>query len=1219
MLSGTERDQQALLAFKENIIHDPQGALSSWNKSLHFCNWEGIICSKRHKRVTTINLSSKGLVGSMSSDIGNMSFLSEIILYNNNLQGMIPQEVHRLSRLKVLNLGRNALEGNIPDTFGRAHRLVILELFSNKLTGMIPASVFNLSLLNVFNLANNQLEGSIPSDIGLTLPNLQKILLSNNKFTGSIPISLSNASRLQSIDFNFNNFSGPIAVDFGRLPYLQKLGLENNNLGLGKQDDLSFFDSMINCSSIKILELGSNNFHGSLPRSVANFSNELTMISLADNQISGSIPTEICEFINLIFLSLEGNKFTGVFPSEITKLGKLQRVLLSNNRLSGNIPASIGNLSMLDELHLENNELNGTIPPSLGLCPMLVLLELSRNNFSGTIPNKLFNISPFSIKLNLSQNHLVGSLPAGIGALKTLAALDISENELSGSIPTQLGECFALDSLYMQGNFIHGNISQSMEMLRGMQNFDISRNEFSGKIPDFFETLSLKYLNVSWNNLQGEVHTKGIFANASAFSVVGNNGLCGGIPELQLPKCSSHGSHKHKMHWVQVLILIGAIQVPLATGCYIWLKRTKGKPLSFLESKINTSPIQLSYELLHQATDGFSRNNLVGEGNSGLVYKGKFCSPPYNGKDLTVRVFKPQASIYFITECEALRNIRHKNIIKIRNTCTSIDENNKKFTATVYDFMEHGSLDRWNHLTSESSHDELSMPQILSLDTRINIAIDVASALDYIHNQADNPLIHCNLKQSNILLDTDMRAHLSNFGLAKFLAKLGSTSHSSFNGFVGTLGYAPPEYYQGCMVSTKGDVYSYGIILLEMFTGKKITDPMFHGSFKLQKFVSNALSDRIDDVIHPFYLHELNRYDAAKAKASLVMLLDIGVKCTQNLPKFRPDIRDILSVLETVKSIFKASKDGIQAFDERSFLDAVLMARRYKKSLLWNRTEVLKVPSGRHEEENFGRANRTIHTARQSINPSPDITQNSVTVSYMDLHKATNGFSSTNLVGAGGFGSVYKGIFHQEKFRLVTHSGIETGTGTAVAIKVFNLQRRGAVRSFNTEYQTLKMIDHKYIVKIITTCTSVDQEGHDFRAIVYELMDHGSLEMWLHPTNKTYHDGPVTPRMLSLLARINIAIDVACALDYLHRQCKHCIIHCDLKPGNILIDKNMFARIADFGLAISLHESPNMNQCSSPTGIRGTTGYIAPGKVTITLELKCNMNSIGANLSIYMF
>ncbi|KAK1377935.1 Protein kinase domain-containing protein [Heracleum sosnowskyi] len=933
-------------------------------------------------------------------------------------------------------------------TLGRVDRLVTLELFSNKLSGMIPASVFNLSLLNVFNLADNQLQGSIPSDFGLTLPNLQKIQLSNNRFTGSIPVSLSNASKLQVIDLQFNHFSGPISVDFGRLLYLQKLGLESNNLGLGEQSDLSFLDSLTNCSSIKILELGGNNFQGSLPPSVANLSNELTMISLADNQISGSIPSEISKFINLIFLSLKGNQFTGIIPSEIVKLGKLQRVLLSNNRLSGNIPTSIGNLSMLDEMHLENNELNGTIPPSLGHCPMLVLLELSQNNLSGTIPNKLFDISPFAVKLNLSQNHLVGSLPAGIGALKTLVELDVSENELSGLMPTQLGDCIALESLYMQGNFIQGNISNSMKKLRGMRNFDISRNKLSGEIPDFFETLSLKYLNLSWNDLEGEVRTKGVFANANAFSIVGNNGLCGGIPELQLPRCNGHGSHKHKMTWVQVLILIGSIQVLLAIGFYIWFRRKRGKTVSFSESNIYTSPVKFSYELLYQATDGFSRKNLLSEGNFGLLYKGRFFSPANGETDLAVKVFKSQASNCFITECEALRNIRHKNIIKIKSTCRSPEESNKKFTAIVYEFMEHGSLDRWKQLTIESSHNELSMPQILNLDTRINIAIDVANALDYIHNQVDNPLIHCNLKLSNILLDTDMSARVSNFRMAKFLTELGSTSQSSFNGFVGTLGYAPPEYYQGSMVSTKGDVYSYGIILLEMLTGKKITDPMFHGSFKLQNFVSNALSDRVNDTIDSFNLHELNRYDAEKAKACLVMLLNTGLRCAQKLPQFRPDIRDILSVLETIRSVFKASRVGTEEYAERIFQDAVLMAQRYKKNLLWNRMELPQVPSGSPGEEYLGRADWIIDTARQFINPSLEITSNAVTVSYKDLHKATNGFSSTNLVGAGGFGSVYKGIFHPKKNRLlVTHSGIEAETGTAVAIKVFNLQQRGACKS----------------------------------------------------------------------------------------------------------------------------------------------------------------------------
>nr|XP_017223247.1 PREDICTED: probable LRR receptor-like serine/threonine-protein kinase At3g47570 isoform X2 [Daucus carota subsp. sativus] len=1049
--------------------------------------------------------------------------------------------------------------------------------------------------------------GSIPSDFGFALPNLQKIQLSNNKFTGNIPISLSNASRLQVIDLQFNNFSGPVSIDFGRLLHLQNLVLESNNLGLGGQSDLSFLNSLINCSSLKILKLGGNNFRGSLPHSVANLSNELTMISLADNRISGSIPLEIGKFINLIFLSLEGNRFTGIIPPEIAKLRKLQRVLLSNNRLSGNIPASIGNLSMLDEVHLENNELNGTIPPSFGHCPMLVLLELSQNNLSGSIPSKLFDISPFSLKLNLSQNHLVGSLPAGVGALKTLVELDISENQLSGLIPTQLADCIALNSLNMQGNFIQGNISQSMKKLRGLQYLDLSRNKLSGKIPDFLETLSLKYLNLSRNNLEGEVLKKGVFANASAFSIVGNKGLCGGIPELQLPRCSSHGSHKHKMSWVQVLIVISSIPV-LAIGYYIWLRRRKEKPPSFLGSKTYTSPIKLSYKLLHEATEEFSPNNLVSEGNSGLVYKGKISSPPDNETFIAVKVFKPQASNQFITECEALRNIRHRNIIKIKSTCTGFTDINKKFTAIVYDFMEHKSLDRWKHLTSTSSHNEHCMPQILNLGTRINIAIDVANALDYIHNQVDNPLIHCNLKLSNILLDTDMSAHVSNFGMAKFLTDLGSTSQSNFDGFAGTLEYAPPEYYQGSMVSTKGDVYSYGIILLEMLTGKKITDPMFHGSFTLQNFVSNALSERVYDIIDLFILHELNRYDPARAKDCLKMLLDIGVRCAQEFPQFRPDIRDVLSVLETINNIFKASRVDTEAYPQGSFQAAFFMAQRFKRSLLRNRIEV---PFQSPGVENFNRADWTIDRAGQSINPFPEIISDSVTVSYMDLHKATNGFSSTNLVGAGGFGSVYKGMFRQKKFHhLIRHGNIEAGTEAAVAIKVFNLQRRGAVRSFNTEYQTLKKLNHEYIVKIITTCTSVDHEGRDFRAILFEFMDHGSLQTWLHPTDNINDDGPNPPRTLSLLARINIAIDVACALDYLHRQCTNCIIHCDLKPGNILIDKDMFARIADFGLAISLPESANMTQCSSATGMRGTTGYIAP-----EYGLGCKMTTKGDTYS----
>ncbi|WOH12465.1 hypothetical protein DCAR_0831969 [Daucus carota subsp. sativus] len=955
-VQGNETDQLALLAFKEKIIHDPQGAFSSWNMTLNFCSWAGITCSEQHKRVTSINLASKGFVGSLPRDIGNMSFLTEIVLTNNSLQGTIPQEVDRLFRLQVLSLGQNALEGKIPDTLGRVDRLVILELFSNNLSGMIPNSVFNLSSLNVFNLANNELQGSIPTDFGLTHHNLEKIQLSDNRLSGTIPISLSNASKLQVIDLQFNSFIGPIPADFGWLLFLQKLVLTNNNLGFGGKGDLSFLESLINCSSLEILNVGANNLHGSLPPRTANLSTELTMISLADNWISGSIPPGISKFINLIFISLQGNNFTGIIPPEITKLGKLQRVILSNNRFSGNIPTSIGNLSMLDEIRLENNDLNGTIPPSFGNCPMLVLLDLSQNNLSGTIPNEFFHVSPFSVKLNLSRNHLVGSLSPGIGTLKTLIELDISENEFSGLISAQLGACIALNSLYIQGNFFQGYIPQSMRNLRSLQNIDLSRNNLSGKIPDFFATLSLIYLNLSWNNLEGEVPTKGVFANAIEFSIAGNTGLCGGIPGLQLPRCSSDRSNKHKVSSDQLFFLIGYI-LGLLTFC--WIIKSSDQFLfsrvhiwrllafSWIKRKIKMSRptrqvlspfIRVPYQQLHQATNGFSPTNLVSKDCFGSVYKGEIGSE-YQEKSLAIKVFNEESSKAFNTECKVLLYMIQRNIVTIRSTCLSTVKN-REFRAIVYNLKEHGS-----------------------------------------------------------------------------------TTHSSLVAVAGTCGYMPPEYYRGSRVSTKGDVYSYGIILLEMLTGKKATDLMFDEGFKLQNFVSNALPYSVRNIIDPVNLHELDTGNAAETEICLSMLFDIGVKCAMEVPQFRPCIDDTLSMLEKVRS---------------KYMDPKL-----------------------------------------------------VTLSYMDLRQATNGFSSTNLVGAGAFGSVYKGRFISGK------SGIENGTETAVAIKVFNLERRGAVRSFNTEYRILRDIQHPNLVKMITACTSVDQEGHDFRAILYEFMDCGSLDIFV--------------------------------------------------------------------------------------------------------------------------
>ncbi|GMY12462.1 receptor kinase-like protein Xa21 [Fagus crenata] len=848
-------------------------------------------------------------------ELASLSKLEILSVHLNNLGGGIPPFIGNLSSLQVLSAAYNILGGHIPDALGQLKSLTFLGLGVNKLSGLIPSALYNLSSIITFSLSdNNHLTGSLPTDLFLTLPHLQWFKIDGNQFTGSLPISLANASELRRLEVELNNFTGKISVNFGGLQRLEWLFIWENNLGSGDADEMDFFQSLVNCSSLQILDLSVNQFKGMMPTILGNLSTQLTGFSIDENLIFGEIPSGIVNLVNLTTLIMSGNKFTGAIPSDIGNLKKLQRLYLSDNRLSGRLPITLGNLSLINELYLENNRLQGTIPSSIGNCQYLLLLNLSQNNLNGTIPKQLFAISKLSISLNLAKNFFVGSLPSEVSNLVHLVELDLSENKLSGEIPNSLSSCTSLVYLYMEDNFFQGAIPSSLSSSRGIQVMDLSRNNLSGQIPNFLEKLSLKNLNLSFNDFQGEVPTKGVFANASAISVVGNSRLCGGISELKLPECLTKESKKRK--WSLTLTLVISIACVLlavstvSTVSYIlfyWQKNRRKDNSS--ESSFRQSLLRVSYQMLLRATDRFSSSNLIGVGSFGSVYKGILGE---DGTIVAVKVLNLQrqgASTSFISECEALKNIRHRNLVKIITSCSSVDFHGNDFKALVYEFMPNGSLESWLHMNLETDNGHVEIRN-LSLLQRTNIAIDVACALDYLHHNCPTPVVHCDLKPSNILFDCDMTAHVGDFGLAKFLLELTNPKQSSSIGIRGTIGYTPQEYGLGNEVSTKGDVYSYGILLLEMITGKRPTNSVFEGGLNLHNYVGSALPNRVMEVVDPKLLNNIdevignhNRSPTNRTEECLISMINVGVACSVELPQERWDISKAISELYLVRDI----------------------------------------------------------------------------------------------------------------------------------------------------------------------------------------------------------------------------------------------------------------------------------------------------------------------------
>jgi Leucine-rich repeat (LRR) protein len=773
-----------------------------------------------------VYLNNNSLAGAIPDWLGTMPNLTYLWLNGNSLSGDIPLSLDNLTNLESLKLDQNLLQGNLPVGLSRLPLLQTLTVSQNKLDGDIPPGFFNMSFLADMSLADNAFGGSLPPYAGTGMKNLGGLFLGGNRLTGLIPATLANASGMTYLSLSDNGFTGRVPPQIGTL-CLYALEMSNNDLAATDGAGWEFLDRLTNCSDLQRLSLDNNNFSGAMPISISSLSRELLELNLGGNHMSGSIPPSIGNLIALQKLGLESNLLTGTIPDGIGKLKNLSELRLQENMLSGPVPSSIGNLTEMLKLVLSSNELSGSIPPTLSNLQEMVLLNLSGNKLTGQVPRELFDLSSLSQAMDLSNNRLEGPLTHGIIRLGNLGFLKLSGNLFNGKIPKQLDSCQSLELLDLDNNLFNGTIPPSLSKLKGLRRLNLTRNRLSGSIPpelgemsglqelylsqnnltgvipeELGNASSLIKMDVSYNHLEGQVPLHGVFANLTGISITGNSELCGGVPKLHLLRCPSVARHTQHTDW-HLPIVIPIFGISLFSGMllaiFLCYKRKSRHGESTTQPDILDAMNyeRISYAELAKATDGFADSNLIGAGKFGYVYKGTLPLKVKEGFQhglVAVKVFDLQqvgASKTFLSECEALRTIRHRNLISIITCCSSITPRGDEFRALVFELMPNYSLDRWLHPTPEA----LKNVGRLTAIQRLNIAVDIADALHYLHDSCVPPIIHCDLKPSNVLLGEDMMACIGDFGLAKLVLDPGiqdTASSESTIGIRGTIGYVAP-------------------------------------------------------------------------------------------------------------------------------------------------------------------------------------------------------------------------------------------------------------------------------------------------------------------------------------------------------------------------------------------------------------------------------------------